>query len=253
MKKAFGILLTIFLFSTVTAQRIGVYAHSKATGTFMLYSDVNEMIKYYNKVNNTTLNHPLLGAGYKIGGGITMGRIAMGMSQHEHYLATKGKKGELPDGYREFNIKHRSRNAVVGLIRTKESSEHHINIEGGIGRSVVNTGYVYNDGFKSYGQEASLNGSYWVRSFHYGIEYLIQKKYKNKLNVSFGGALNASKPLFLGKYEDQMDYKRFGNTYALYKDTPSSSYMIDDPAYVTAKYAFISIQFGFQYQLDFQE
>lgn len=244
------LLLIVFTFPAM-AQRVGVYAYSRGLGAAMLKSDVNTMIDYYNEQNKTTLAKPRFGGGYKAGIGFIMGRAAMGMSQHEHYLSTQGKKGELTNGYRTFDVKHRSRNGVAGFSINKEDSEHQFNLEGGIGRSVINTGFVYNDGFKSYGPESGLNGSYWVRSFHIGAEYIYLKEWNERLSLSGGVGLHTSSPLAFGRFEDQMDYKRGGTNYVLYKDDPApGGFEWNDPAHVMAKYTFMSVMFGIQYNFN---
>ncbi len=246
------IAMVVFLLSVslgAFSQRVSYYAFGRAQASYMLESEVEKMIGFYNQRSGTDVNVPKLGAGYKFGGGIIMMNCIMGMSQHEHFMSSKIKMDEVKQGYRHYEIRHRSRNGVVGYSRKKENVEHQFIFDMGIGRSIIKTGLVNKDGFVSYGTESLTNGSYWARSFQYGLEYNYLKNWRKNLNFSLGGSVHVSKPLFLGKYEDQMDYKRASSYYVLYKDEPYGN-VENLPSLVTNKYAFVSVFFGIQYQFN---
>jgi len=234
--------------SNVFAQRLEGFGYFNTQGVVTLKTNFTEFIDYYNKVNNTEIASPKFGYGYKMGAGIIMMDFVFGMSQHQHFLSTSGKKKPLANGYREFDISHRSRNAIMGYASKGEEKCYMINLEMGIARNIINTGFVYKDGFKSYGGESGINGSYAASSFHIGLEYVWQKQIKNKLNIKIGGSVHSSNKLKFTKYEDEMEYKRTTNNYVLYTKQTNNA-ITDYDAYLNASYTYVSLLLGLQYQI----
>lgn len=245
MKKFSIIIIALFSVNLSKAQWIDYYASARLGGGWMLSNDFNTYVDYYNKVNNTTVPTRSILYGYKIAAGITLKGFLFGMSQQEYRFGTHGKAGELADGYRIWQNRYGARSGIVGYYTPKRNM---LLLEMGIAKSSIKTGFQYRDGFVSYGNEDLQNGSYLANSFIWGLEYTYNRQLKENLFLSFSGGVHFSNPLNM-RYEDQLEFKRFGNNYVLYKSADPDPDKFPNPSHLTSKYTMLSFQVGLFYKI----
>lgn len=242
------IFLCLFMcqFAFVKSQWIDIYAYARLGGGIFLKNEFNTHLDYYNSTNSTSVSKPRTAYGYKIGAGMTLQKFVFGMSQQVLYNGTQGKEGELPNGYRTWKNTYTARSGVVGYYTKKRNM---INLEMGIAKSLIKTGFKYKDGFVSYGNESLTNGAYLGNSFIWGLEYIKNKTISENLFLSFSGAIHFSSPVSGMVYQDYMEYKRMGNNYVLYKSDNINPDVFPNPAQLSARYTMLSFQFGLYYKI----
>jgi hypothetical protein len=250
MKKLF-LLNLVFLFagSTAYSQWIDYYGFARVGGSFVLRNDLNSHLDYYNEVNNASTPKPRLTYGYKFGGGVTLQKFVFGMSQQVQFQSTSGEKGDLPDGYRVYDMRYRVRSGIMGYYSPKRNM---INLELGIAHNYIRTGFKYNDGFVSYGPDKRMNGSYLGYSFVWGLEYVWNKEITENLFFSATGGLQFSHAI--NRYEDRMDYKRTisSTNYVLLKDEDPNFDLFPNPSHLSPNYTMASFNFGVFYKISFK-
>lgn len=241
-------LIILFAGNKAHSQWVDFYGFARIGGSFVLRNELNKHFDYYNKINNTSVAKPWLAYGYKFGGGLTLQKFVFGMSQQVQFQSASGEKGEMPDGFRIYDMRYRVRSGVVGYYSPKRNM---INLELGIAHNYIRTGFKYNDGFVSYGRDKNTNGSYLGYSFVWGLEFVWNKALTENLYFSATGGLQFSHAI--NSYEDRMEYKRLSSNYVLLKSEDTDPDLFPNPAHLAPNYTMACFNVGLYYKISMKE